>query len=366
MKLVAAIKLQPSSDQECLLKATLERCNEACTSLAAQGFEADTFRQFELQKLVYVRVRSEFGLTAQAAIRSIAKVADAFKVSRERAPVFRPLAAQPYDDRIMRFVDSGNAVSLWTIGGRIIVPVIMGDHQRALMAYRKGEADLCFVRGKWLLACTCDIPETEAFSTEDWLGCDLGVVNILTDSDGRCYSGAAVEKVRSHLARRRAGLQRKGTKAAKRRLKILSGKQRRFQVHTNHEISKALVTTAERTGRGIALEDLKGILDRVTAKRSQRARLRNWSFNDLRVKIAYKAERAGVPILCVDPRYTSIGCSDCGLIDKRNRPDQATFSCIECGHTELADFNAAKNIRVRAARGTVIAPVSSPSSRHLT
>lgn len=359
MKLVAAIKLKPSPDQIALLKATLERCNSACTSLAAQGFEASVFRQFELQKLTYGRMRSEFGLTAQAAVRSIAKVADAFKINRDRAPVFRRYAAQPYDDRIMRFVHGGAAVSLWTIEGRIVVPVLMGDHQQRLMIYRKGEADLCFVRGKWLLACTCDIPETDEFNAEDWLGCDLGIVNILTDSDGRAYSGAAVEKVRSHLARRRAGLQRKGTKAAKRRLKALSGKQRRFQLHTNHEISKALVSTAERTGRGLGLEDLTGIRDRVTAKRSLRARLNNWSFSDLRTKIAYKARAAGVPVVYVDPRNTSIGCSRCGTIDKRNRPDQATFSCIECGHAALADFNAAMNIRVRAARGTVIAPVCS-------
>ena len=360
MKLVAALKLKPTRDQARAFQATLERCNAACTSLAAQGFDVGTFRQFDLQKLAYKRIRTEFGLTAQAAIRSIAKVADAFKVNRDKAPVFKPLAAQPYDDRIMRFVNCGDAVSLWTVEGRIVVPVVMGKHQRALMIYRKGEADLCFVRGKWFLNCTCDIPETETFNAEDWLGCDLGIVNILTDSDGRTYSGAAVEKNRSHLARRRAGLQRKGTKAAKRRLKALSGQQARFQTHTNHEISKALVETAERTGRGIGLEDLTHIRGRVTVRRGQRARLHNWAFGQLRAFLDYKAKMRGVPVVYVDPRNTSIGCSCCGKIDKRNRPNQATFSCVECKHTALADFNAATNIRARAARGTVTGPVSSP------
>lgn len=359
MKLVAAIKLTPSPEQAAALKATLVLCNAACSSLASQGFEAGVFRQFELQKLAYGRLRTEFGLTAQAAIRSIAKVADAFKISRERAPVFRKLAAQPYDDRIMRFVQDGAAVSLWTVEGRIVVPVVMGEHQRRLMAYRKGEAGLCFVRGKWLLACTCDIPETEEFKAEDWLGVDLGIVQIATDSDGVAYSGAAIEKVRAHLARRRAGLQRKGTKAAKRRLKKLSGRQARFQRHTNHVIAKALVSAAERTARGLGLEELKGIRKRVTVRRSGRARLSNWSFFQLRTFIAYKAKAAGVPVVYVDPRNTSIGCSCCGAIDKRNRPDQATFSCISCNHTAGADFNAARNIRVRAARAAVTVPVCS-------
>lgn len=325
MKLIAAVKLRPNPAQAASLSATLLRCNAACTSLAAEGFAAGTFRQFDLHKLAYGRLRSELGLSAQAAVRSIAKVADAFKVSRDAAPIFRPLASQPYDDRIMRFTDKGNAVSLWTVDGRVVVPVVMGEHQRRLMQYRKGEADLCFVRGKWVLACTCEVPETNQFNAEDWLGVDLGIVQIATDSDGVAYSGAAVEKVRAHLGRRRGGLQKKGTKAAKRKLRKLSGQQRRFHQHVNHEISKALVLAAERTGRGIALEELRGIRDRVTAKRSQRARLHNWSFNDLRAKIAYKAHRAGVPVVYVDPRYTSIGCSCCGVIDKKNRPDQATF-----------------------------------------
>jgi putative transposase len=180
MKLVAALKLCPTREQAKVLKATLERCNAACTWLAAKGFEADTFRQYDLHKLAYTQLRAEFGLTAQAAVRSISKVADAFKVNRTVAPVFRPLAAQPYDERIFRFVESGTAVSLWTVEGRIVVPVVMGEHQRQLMTFRKGEVDLCFVRGKWMLACVCDIPEVEGFKPSDWLGVDLGIMAALS------------------------------------------------------------------------------------------------------------------------------------------------------------------------------------------
>ena len=34
-------------------------------------------------------------------------------------------------------------------------------------------------------------------------------------------------------------------------------------------------------------------------------------------------------------------------IEDENRPNQETFECIECGHKDNADFNAAKNIRNR-------------------
>ena len=349
MKLVAAVKLVPTPDQAKSLSATLVRCNAACDWISAKAWEAKTFRQYDLHKLCYVEVRERFGLTAQAAVRCISKVADAYKMDRKTQRFFRADAAQPYDDRIVRFVKDGSAVSIWTVEGRVVVPVVMGEHQQRLMAYRKGEVDLCRVRGKWMLAATCDIPETETFKVEDWLGVDLGIVSLAVDSDGTVYTGAEVEHVRSKLARRKAGLQKRGTKAAKRKLRKLAGKEARFRQHTSHCISKAIVETAERTGRGVALEDLTQIRTRVKARRSQRSRLHSWSFGQLRSFVAYKAKRAGVPLICVDPRNTSRECAVCGCIDKKNRPDQATFLCIQCGHNDAADINAARNIRAKAA-----------------
>lgn len=45
---------------------------------------------------------------------------------------------------------------------------------------------------------------------------------------------------------------------------------------------------AKYTRRGIALEDLTGIRDRVTVRKRQRRSLYSWSFHDLRQKITYK------------------------------------------------------------------------------
>jgi IS605 OrfB family transposase len=346
MKLVAAVKLQPSKDQARALKETLERCNAACTELAARGFEAKVFRQFDLQKLAYANIRAKFELGAQPTVRCIAKVAHAFKVSRKKAPVFRKHAAQPYDDRILRF--SKDFVSIWTLRGRTKIPFVCGDHQKAALAFRAGECDLRLTKGKWFLDVGVDVPETDEFKPDDWLGVDLGLVNIAVDSDHNFHFGDAVEKVRSKLSKQRASLQATRTKAAKRRLRKLSGKENRFRKHVNHEISKKLVLLAERTYRGLALEDLTHIRSRVTAPRKARARLSSWSFAQLRGFVTYKAKRAGVPVLFVDPAYTSQTCAECGFASRANRASQAIFSCVSCGHFAPADFNAARNIRARA------------------
>ena len=175
------------------------------------------------------------------------------------------------------------------------------------------------------------------------------LVNIATDSDGEAYSGKHLNSVRHRHRRLRRKLQKKGTKGAKRRLKKLSGKERRFANDLNHRISKRIVAKAQRTGRGIALEDLQGIRERVRLRKPQRATLHSWAFHDLGQKLRYKAERAGVPLVFVDPRNTSRQCPACGHTERANRPTQAIFKCVACGCSGPADYFAAVNIGRRAA-----------------
>ena len=68
------------------------------------------------------------------------------------------------------------------------------------------------------------------------------------------------------------------------------------------------------------------------------------SWGESRRQLSYKAERAGVRLLVVDPAYTSQKCAVCGHIERSNRKTQDTFRCVRCGHAENADINAAKNI----------------------
>lgn len=58
-----------------------------------------------------------------------------------------------------------------------------------------------------------------------------------------------------------------------------------------------------------------------------------------------KAAQAGLIVVAVNPRNTSLMCHECGHIDKANRPTRDLFCCVACGHQEDADANAAANIR---------------------
>lgn len=353
MKLIANLKLNPTPEQARALRLTLERCNEACNWLSEWAWQTKTFRQYDVHKFSYQDLRAQFQLSAQVAIRCIAKVADAYKLDQKTQRTFRRHAAQPYDERILRFV-CDEKISLWLLSGREKIGYVGGEHQRRLLAHRKGEVDRMFVRGKGYLTAVCDVDDPKLLTSEGMLGVDFGIVNIATDSLGNQHCGSKIEAYPERYAKRRATVQRVGTKAAKRRLRRISGRQRRFQKHENHCISKRIVSTAERSRFAIALEDLKGIRARVKASKAQRRRLHNWGFGELRAFIEYKAKRAEVPVVTVDPRYTSQQCHACGCIDKRNRQTQSEFRCVECGHSNHADHNAAGNI---ARRATVTQPM---------
>lgn len=75
--------------------------------------------------------------------------------------------------------------------------------------------------------------------------------------------------------------------------------------------------------------------------------LRNgWSMG--RSMLEYKAAWAGVMLVAVPPAHTSQTCSSCGHTAAENRKTQAVFECVDCGHRENADRNAAKNILAKA------------------
>ncbi|MFC9845579.1 hypothetical protein ACFWFF_14295 [Streptomyces sp. NPDC060223] len=121
MKLVVQVKLLPSPEQAAALEATLRACNRAADHVSRIAFETGVRDRNGLQKLLYADIKAAFGLSAQPAVRVVKKVVDAYsalaaspKAGRLGSPaskrdrratgspvVFRPEAAQPFDDRCL-------------------------------------------------------------------------------------------------------------------------------------------------------------------------------------------------------------------------------------------------------------------------
>jgi IS605 OrfB family transposase len=303
-----------------------------------------------IQRECYREVRETFGLSANLTIRAIARVCAALKVAEKAHSAFRPTSID-YDARIFSFREWDWTVSLTLLGSRQRIETATGEHQkRILKGTKPTAAQLVKREGRFFLHIQLSAEAPKPIEPTEFVGVDLGVSKIATTSDGPTgHCGKPVERVRRKHNLQRKRLQRKNSKGAKKKLRRVSGKEARFRRHENHVISKTIVETAKRTGRGIALEDLQGIRDRIRARGGDaRNRLSGWSFHQLYGFLAYKATDAGIPISLVDPRNTSRTCSKCGHCEKANRKSQAEFVCKHCGFSADADWNAALNIKALA------------------
>ncbi len=359
MKLTVQIQLLPDAEQVIALRETLARFNEAASWLAGCAFELRSANKIELQKLFYKELREKFGLSAQMTVRCIAQVCEAYKRDKNRLPRFRKHASMPFDQRIMCFKGI-DRVSLLTLQGRVIVPFVMGKYQAERFTNAKGQCDLVLRQdSKWFLLVTACLPDLAPTPATDFIGVDFGINQLATTSDGEHFTGKDVERIRQKRFALRQTLQHKASKqstggkrprAIRRLCKRTSKREGNFRRTTNHFISKKLVQTAIDTQRGIALEDLSGIRQKIEQRfrKSERAKVSGWSFFELRQCITYKAQLSGVYVVLVDPRNTSRTCSACGHCAKENRKTQAEFVCVNCHHCLNADLNAAINIRGRA------------------
>lgn len=365
MNLAVQIKLLPDDSQKGSLLRTLRAFNSACNYAVGVAFEIGCTNKIELQKHVYRTIRDRFSIPADMAVRVIAQAVEALKQDKTILPVFRELASMPYSYGKNYGFKGVDRVSLQvTPSGRELMQFVCGQYQRQQLIAKRGQADLVYRDGMFFLQVTTEIPDAEMQAVSDYLGVDLGLAEIAVTNDGERHSGKQVEAKRRQSGRARKTYQQRGTRSARRRLRKLSGRQARFQRNENHRISKAIVTKAKALGVGIALEDLSGIRSRVekTAGRDLRRRLGNWGFYQLRAFVEYKAKLAGIPVVLVDPRYTSQRCSECGHTEKSNRKSQSQFVCKQCGHSCNADQNGASNIRLLALGAYVNRPdsVASP------
>jgi IS605 OrfB family transposase len=392
VKRVVKVRLLPTEAEAAALTATLTACNAAAAWLSRQVHSKRVRNKIDAQRLFYGELRQRFGLSAQLAIRVIGKVADAYSSqhtkiisghfgplgSQRRTRVMKtPIsirrdAAQPFDARCLswRIPDNAEegraAVSIWTVRGRLRnVRLLVAPRDQALLkTHRIGESDLVQLDGKWFLYAAVDIPDVPPTDpVNGFVGVDLGIVNIATTSDGDRAAAARLNRYRRRQHRLRKRLQAKNTRSARRLLRKRRRKERRFAADINHRISKSIVAEAKRTGRGIAIEQLGGIRERVRFRKPQRAAVHWWAFDQLGRFLGYKARAAGVAFIHVNPAYTSQTCSACGYIDKRNRRSQSVFDCARCDFVGHADHNAANNIAMLGVVrwGEVMRPHAAPT-----
>ncbi|WP_310739074.1 transposase [Microbispora sp. H10830] len=213
---------------------------------------------------------------------------------------------------------------------------------------------------RWYVVLSCDdVPAQPLASTGAAVGVDMGVVSLVSTSDGELLdnprhleaSAGRLAAAQQALARKKRGSKRRREAVA--RVAALHAKVRRQRVDGAHKAALTLVRSYD----VIVHEDLRivnmtrsasGTIEQpgrnVAAKSGLNRSILDAGWGVFLRVLARKAESAGRELIAVNPANTSRTCSRCGHCAKENRVTQAEFACTACGHTAHADVNAAINI----------------------
>jgi IS605 OrfB family transposase len=371
MKRTGSFKLLTSPQQTEAFSELARLFSEACNGMVPFVQEHRCWNRVGLHHLVYYPIRERFpALGSQMVCQAVHRVADAYKALRanegipkdQSVPAIQfTLSSVSFDHR----TDSikGEAFSLSTTTGRATVRFACGPRQKALLASGlPKEARLAIRKGKWYLNLVFDLPDPIPLSGDLAVGLDVGENNLAATSTGKVLGGGKLRHDRDRYLASRRRLQSNGSRASKRKLKAISGKEQRHVRHVNHETSKAIVAQVLQAGACILrMEDLTHIRAHIKAGNRVRARLHRWAFRQLQDFVQYKAEAAGIKVEYVDPAYTSQTCSVCGGLGKRVKH---RFAC-SCGNLAHSDVNASRNIaRFAALSSSARGVVNRPEFAH--
>ena len=147
----------------------------------------------------------------------------------------------------------------------------------------------------------------------------------------------------THVQRRRRLARKKANdRRVMRRLLGREGRRERARVRQRlHRVSKGLVAAAAGSRAAVVLEELR-MPQGGGRGRGMRRRLSSWPQGELHRQIEYKALAAGVPIIKVNPVWTSKTCPACGA-RRRDRVGQ-DFVCLACDWEMDRQHNAGLNI----------------------
>lgn len=350
MKLVSTIKLKIKNNDE--LFDMSSRFTKAIQYAIDEGFKAKVSNRFKLHHLVYKNIRKKFNLPADFTIEVIGKASANLKSTKFKVKPIINKANISFNRKLFTFCFDKVRIATFKPRQRIDIPIYIPEYYWKYLDWRYQTLEMIKDRkGRLFFHITFSrevrrhseqsaktVENTPLSCGDKILGVDLGVNNLAVTSDGKVFTGYKTKIKQFQNLRRK--LQAKGTKSAKRKLKRISGRQKRYMAWVNHNISKQIVGSAD----VIVLEDLKGI--RKTRNKYMGKRLNrwfnSWSFYQLQSFIKYKASYDGKKVIFVNPYMTSQICSNCGKIGSRYFD---FFSCLHCDFSSQSDFNASCNLR---------------------
>ena len=181
-------------------------------------------------------------------------------------------------------------------------------------------------------------------------------------SDGSTVGRRRVDNKGRRRIQRKVARQKLGSKSRQKTVAQLAKHTHREKIRNRNELHR-ITTQLVKKYDFFAIEDLsimsltrsaRGTLENpgqgVTIKAAANRSMLEQTWGEFAQILTYKAEGAGMSVVRVDPAYTSLTCSRCGVAkfdaseQERNR---IRFRCPDCGNDLNRSVNAAKNILAR-------------------
>jgi putative transposase len=329
------------------LLATLETAAKVYNDHTEFGFTNREWSKKKMHHQLYTASRSKYLNFPSALVQtSRDNACESLKSMNsngkwKRQPKKKKYGSLRYDQRTFS-IDFEKGLAYITVMGpeRITVSFALPAYYLKYLNWKVCGMQLVYRKnsGQFYLHVTMEQAAPEPTKGTNTLGIDKGLTNFLYLSNGICIIGDILRNMREYYRQRRRELQKIGTYSAKRKLRLLSGKEKRFVTDFLH----CTVNQLLRLPYDIyVIEDLTGIRERGYKK--LRRLVANWVYRKLDEILSYKALGLGKIIHYIDPAYTSQTCSACGHVKKANRKGEQ-FKCRACNFETHADYNASLNI----------------------
>ena len=342
--LTVKIKLNPTKEQEVILKSMAETYIETVNQLVSDMVDAKAMLKLTSKNVcanLPSKVKSQVIIDAKSVFR---------KVKKSKYKVI-PILKKPYctwNNQSYSFDFESISFPIM-INGKVKKSAIRAEmvdkHNRnfSLLNNKLGTLRITKKSNKWIAQIAVTIATTEK-TGKKVLGVDLGLkvpAVASTDCDKVKFFGNGRENKfmkRMFRAKRKELGQKKKMNA----IKKLGDKEQYWMQDKDNKVSRDIVDFAKENNISvIRLEKLANIRQTARTSRKNNKNLHTWSFYRLALFIEYKAKLEGIKVEYVNPSYTSQTCPSCG---KRNKAKDRTYSC-SCGFNKHRDVVGAMNIR---------------------
>ena len=317
------------SDEVNLIKNSVQILVDKTYDAIENYYEYDDYNRPQQKDDNYYPLRSNHG--------------EGYELTRENDDVTFRISAVPHGQKV-RGTLQGSDTHL-----SLVKQALHSDN------WRVGTSEVVYQNGEWRLHVTVTNTKKTVQSPKDsqtLIGMDINESNValaaLTEDNGVIDSTVIeydeVKRERHEFFVIRKRLRRNDKNG---QIKQLGNEEERFVTDAIHKLSRQVVEWVDQFENPcIVLEDLKDMRESINYGSQMNRRLHAIPFGLIQQYVTYKANFDSIPVIKVNPEYTSQECLNCGHKSRANR-QKRRFKCVACEWQDHSDRKAGVSIAVK-------------------